>query len=104
MPDCPGLSLKHRSSVRLFVRGVMSAHAGVAFISQTGTNNLGHLVCGTKSFLPPSLSRRRKPGRSGPRAPSCHSPSCTSFCRDTCAQVCSRYSGLTVASSAPPLQ
>jgi hypothetical protein len=64
MPDCPGLSLKHRSSIRLFVRGVMSARAGVVSFSQTATNHLGHLVGGTRSFLPPSLSRRRKPGRS----------------------------------------
>jgi hypothetical protein len=50
MPECPWLSFKHGSSVRLFVRGVMSAHAGVASFSQTRTNHLGHVVCGTKSF------------------------------------------------------
>jgi hypothetical protein len=101
MRDRPWLSLRHGLSVSIFARGVRSAHAGVASFGQSGTNHLSHLVCRTELCLPPSLSRRRKPGRSAPGELSRHSPSCTSSCRGTCAQV---HRGLTVASSASPLR
>lgn len=100
MRDRPCLRLSHGLSVSVFARGVMSAHAGVASFSQSGTNHLSHLVCRTDVCLSPSLSRRRKPGRSAPGELSRHRPSCTSSCRGTCAQI---HRGLTVASSASPL-